>query len=217
MLYLFFDTETTGLPLNYKTPGFTHPENWPYIVQFSFILYDSARNKIITIYDEIVRLPPGIRNSNEASEIHGITDVMCEKRGVPIECALDNFLVAFELADRIIAHNYYFDINMIQAEMARNQMQDRIEIITSHPNKKYCTMLNSVNVCKIPSNWGYKWPKLIELHEHLFRVSPQNLHNSMNDVVVCMRNFFQLTEQLDITHKNRTVRKMMRPLLTVCG
>ncbi len=39
MLYLIFDTETTGLPKNYKAPV-SDSENWPRAVQLSWQLHD---------------------------------------------------------------------------------------------------------------------------------------------------------------------------------
>jgi uncharacterized protein YprB with RNaseH-like and TPR domain len=37
-MYLFFDTETTGLPKNWKAPV-TDLNNWPRLVQFAFLKY----------------------------------------------------------------------------------------------------------------------------------------------------------------------------------
>lgn len=37
-----------------------------------------------------------------------------------------------------------------------------------------------------------KFPKLSELHEHLFGYIPENLHNSLIDVLVCLRCFLKL-------------------------
>jgi len=40
-MYLFFDTETTGLPRNYKAPA-TDLANWPRLVQIAWLLADFA-------------------------------------------------------------------------------------------------------------------------------------------------------------------------------
>ncbi len=37
--YVFFDTETTGLPLNWKAPV-TELENWPRLIQLAYIVYN---------------------------------------------------------------------------------------------------------------------------------------------------------------------------------
>lgn len=44
-MYLFFDTETTGLPMNWKAP-ITDFNNWPRLVQLAFLTFDIDGNKI---------------------------------------------------------------------------------------------------------------------------------------------------------------------------
>ena len=44
-MYLFFDTETTGLPKNWKAPV-TDLSNWPRLVQLAYLLTDGERKKI---------------------------------------------------------------------------------------------------------------------------------------------------------------------------
>jgi hypothetical protein len=40
-MYLFIDTETTGLPKNYKAP--LHDlSNWPRLIQIAWLLYNST-------------------------------------------------------------------------------------------------------------------------------------------------------------------------------
>jgi hypothetical protein len=60
----------------------------------------------------------------------------------------------------------------------------------------YCTMKNSINLCNIPirPNSSYlKFPKLIELYKKLFEREPTlDLHNSLNDVYVCLECFYKL-------------------------
>ena len=44
-MYLFFDTETTGLTITWKAP-FSDLNNWPRLVQLAFLLYDADGNKV---------------------------------------------------------------------------------------------------------------------------------------------------------------------------
>jgi DNA polymerase III subunit epsilon len=44
-MYLFFDTETTGLPNNWKA-SVTDFNNWPRLVQLAYLHYDNDGNKI---------------------------------------------------------------------------------------------------------------------------------------------------------------------------
>ena len=42
-MYLFFDTETTGLPKNWKA-SVTDLNNWPRLVQLAYLFYDKNGN-----------------------------------------------------------------------------------------------------------------------------------------------------------------------------
>ena len=46
MKLIIFDTETTGLPKT-KNINIDYLYLWPYIVQFSYIIYDTEINKIL--------------------------------------------------------------------------------------------------------------------------------------------------------------------------
>jgi DNA polymerase III epsilon subunit-like protein len=53
-------------------------------------------------------------------------------------------------------------------------------------------MQESTAFCKIPGPYGYKWPKLMELHQKLFNEGFDGAHDAMNDVLACGRSFFEL-------------------------
>ena len=68
----------------------------------------------------------------------------------------------------------------------------------------YCTMQMGRNVCKIErltktGKTYFKSPKLIELYEHLFGMSPKDLHNSLVDTYVCLRCFVKLRFKFDLS------------------
>jgi DNA polymerase-3 subunit alpha len=44
-MYLFFDTETTGLPLDYKAP-LSDSDNRPRMVQIAWVIYDDDFNLV---------------------------------------------------------------------------------------------------------------------------------------------------------------------------
>lgn len=62
--YMFFDTETTGLPRNYKAPS-SDVNNWPRLVQLSWILTDKNYNVIST--NEFIVYPEGFTIPTAAS------------------------------------------------------------------------------------------------------------------------------------------------------
>jgi len=48
---------------------------------------------------------------------------------------------------------------------------------------------------KIPDpKWGYKWPKLQELHNHLFGESFEEAHNAMADIEATKKCFIELVK-----------------------
>jgi len=69
-MYLFFDTETTGLPRNWKAPV-TDLKNWPRLVQLAFLVYDEKGTQI-SAGDFIIK-PEGFKIPADVSLIHGIS------------------------------------------------------------------------------------------------------------------------------------------------
>jgi DNA polymerase III epsilon subunit-like protein len=217
MRVLVFDTETTGLP---KTKLLT-PEAvslWPYIVQFSYVIYDVSDNIITHIRDYIVKIPPHILIDEECTGIHGITNEISYSNGEDITEILLRFMGDFRKSDLIIGHNLHFDINMLKIEVLRQIQKLRFEQVEKEyftqflndlqrSNKYYCTMQSSVDLCGISAidkkgNPYTKFPKLVELHETLFGKMPRNLHNSLNDVLVCLRCYYKMENKVDLLEIN---------------
>lgn len=230
MRFLVFDTETTGLP---KTK-FISPFRinlWPHIVQFSYIIYDSLSNDIIESKDYIVRLNENIVISEEAVKIHGITNKKT-KNGVPINKIIKEFILQLKNVDMIIGHNINFDINMVKIELLRliNNITPQEQESPLEINYKYylhylinyknisCTLKESIEFCNIQTidaKWGnsyLKYPKLIELHEKLFNNSPNNLHNSFNDILITLRCYMKLKYDIDINETCESFKKYSKQL-----
>jgi DNA polymerase III epsilon subunit-like protein len=227
MKILVFDTETTGLS-KFKKVLPVQIDSWPYIVQFSYMMYD--KQSIEKVGDDIIKLPPGVVIPEETSKIHGITNEMCET-GVDISECLLKFAEYYSQADVIVAHNLSFDLNMITAELIRliysgketHHLVDYSKLLKSlsHPpeNKHYCTLQNSIVLCNIKAvnlagKEYTKFPTLSELHKELFQTIPVNLHNSLNDVVVCLRCYYMLDKKEDILEKNILLKNMYESLVT---
>ena len=241
MKILIFDTETTGLPKT-KDLDYSTLTLWPYIVQLSYLIYDTETYKLVKIRDHILKLPEPIQISAESTRIHGITNDESKKNGVFFESVVEEFYQDFEAADLIVAHNLKFDLNLIQVEIMRfmadhylaspsqsNQVKTRatikrekcfaslLKLLKTNDHLYYCTMQESVDLCnlkKTNSMGEYiKFPKLSELHETLFHQEPKHLHNSLNDILICLRCFCQLRYQYDVLEKNVNIKKKLNPLL----
>ena len=222
MLILCFDTETTGLPQG-RHISIYETEKWPHIVQLSFMVYDTEKKEVVQEYDEIVKIAENVELTPKSVEIHGITRDVIEKRGIPIEKALYAFKCALRTSDCSIGHNLSFDKRLLIVESIRNKGFDANDdsVVQLRFNKEFCTMLNSVDVCKIKmlrkdgsGSFYYKYPTLLELHEHLFQIKPHNAHDSKVDVIVCLRCYCKLALNYDLSRESRHFRRMYREFCT---
>lgn len=227
MLILVFDTETTGLPKS-KIINKDVLHLWPYIVQFSYIIFDTESKTLIKMKDCIIRIPDFITISEEVSRIHGITNDISLSKGVNIVDVLNEFFVDFSSVDYIVGHNVSFDLNMIRAELNRviinashveqvSEFQTHLTTINASTNI-YCTMKESITLCAIETKDKFgrtynKFPKLIELYQKLFNLTPNNLHNSLNDVIVCLRCFMKLKYDKDIVEYSPEVKRLIKEYL----
>ena len=182
--YLFFDTETTGLPKSWKAPV-TDLGNWPHIVQIAWALFDDKGTQI-ALCDYIIK-PEGFVIPESATAIHGISTEKAFKEGRPASEVLKEFSEMVRGAARLVAHNLDFDEKMVKVEFLRKGMPDALTKI-----QKICTMKSSTGYCKIPGPYGDKWPKLSELHIKLFEVDFEDQHNAAADVLCCAKCFFEL-------------------------
>ena len=94
-MYLFFDTETTGLPRRWGAPV-TETDNWPRMVQLAWIMCDEAGNRLES-RNAIVK-PEGYTIPEEVSKLHGITTAMALKDGLPLQEVLEDFAEQVEKA-----------------------------------------------------------------------------------------------------------------------
>jgi DNA polymerase III epsilon subunit-like protein len=187
-LVLVFDVETTGLLPKDPAPG-----NIPYIIQFSFVLYDRVGQTVVETYNEYVKIPSTIVLKTEITELTGISREMLEEHGIDIREALEAFYDAYQKADILVAHNIEFDWKMISMESAVHYPKLYEAFQSSKDSEKtyYCTMKNGTDLCQLKRTNSrgiyYKQPRLSELHQFLFGTIPEGLHNSMVDVNATLR------------------------------
>jgi len=81
MKVLVFDTETTGLPKD-RYASINDLEMWPYIVQLSYILYDTDSQKMLSCKDHIIKIDPSVDITEGSIAIHGITRTICQRKGI---------------------------------------------------------------------------------------------------------------------------------------
>ena len=186
-MFLIYDTETTGLPRDWKAP-LTDSDNWPRLVQLAWQLHD-AKGTLISRGNHIVK-PDGFTIPFTSAKIHGITTERAEADGIPLSEVLAAFDVDLARAQYVMGHNIEFDVNIVGAEYHR--LTQDLEKLTSKP------VIDSKNeateFCAIPGGRGgrFKWPTLTELHVKLFDHGFGEAHDAAYDVDATAKCFFEL-------------------------
>jgi len=183
-MYLFFDTETTGIPCDWKAPV-TDLSNWPRMVQIAWILSDDNGNQIES--DDFIIKPEGYTIPADVVRVHGITTEMALREGRTLTTVLQIFNSLINQADFLVAHNMNFDEKIAGAEFLRIGMSNPIPA-----KRKICTMESTTDFCAIPGRYGYKWPKLAELYYKLFNDEFEGAHNAASDISATAKCFWEL-------------------------
>ena len=161
-MYLIFDTETTGLPLNWNAP-LSNFDNWPRCVQIAWQIHD-IEGKLVSVKNYIIK-PDGYDIPYNATKIHGISNEIANEKGIPLKEVLNYFLDDVKKSKFLIGHNVLFDKNIVGSELLRIGLENIISDFPSIDTKDVST-----NYCALPGGKGgkYKWPNLSELHVKLF-------------------------------------------------
>jgi DNA polymerase III epsilon subunit-like protein len=192
-MYLFFDTETTGLPKNWKAPV-SEVDNWPRMVQLAFLVFfQSGENEtpngepVPVIERNFIIKPDGFTIPEDVSRIHGITHERAMDEGWALREVLEEFHAQVIVNQTVVAHNVSFDRAIVGSEFIRAGMEDVL-----HGKDRVCTMMKTTKFCNLPGKYGPKWPKLSELHEKLFGHTFEEAHNASVDINATAKCFFEL-------------------------
>ena len=189
-MFLIFDTETTGLPRNYKAP-LTDFDNWPRMVQIAWQLHDSKGNLINN--NSIIIKPEGYTIPFNAVQIHGITNERATEEGQDLKTVLQEFVTIVNQTTYLCGHNIEFDNNIIGSELLRCGLDNLLA------TKPFIDTKNDETTayCALPGGRGgkFKWPTLGELYKKLFNSSFEEAHNAAFDVLATGKVFFEIIKR----------------------
>ena len=187
---LFFDTETTGLPVTkgwgqYFEPMFTSYYDDSRMIELAYVIYD-ANKQIIKSISYIIR-PNGFVINN--SEFHGITTDDAKEFGVDIQDVLQEFKSDLADTDMIVGHNINFDLHIIMSECYRTNNNDFVDLaIKLKTINKTCTM----EIGKEYMKEHKKFPKLVELYRYLFNKPIEQKHRALSDTRICADCYYKM-------------------------
>lgn len=186
MNVLFFDTETTGVPI-WREPS--DSEGQPHLVEIAAKLCEIKENKLNVVDEfEAIIKPNGWDIPKEVSDIHGITMEKALEEGIEEKEAVKKFIELHASSDLRAGHNISFDDRILRIAFKRYFTDVLAEFYKSQP--KFCTMWESLNICKLPPTKamlarnmkGYKKPSLAEAYKHFTGKEMENAHRAMADV-----------------------------------
>ena len=198
-----FDLETTGLINGYHAK-YTDLDAFrnARIIQIAMLVYDFAideqqdshgsndipqsTHKLVKTYYYTI-LPDDfiIRNKH----IHNISQQYAIENGIPFKKVIMDMYCILKSIDIIVAHNIGFDFPILQSELHRygfDELNQKLNTVAL-----YCTMANTAKLLKIGPS-PYKWPKLAELHDYLFKGKTYNKHNALLDVKTLAKCFWKM-------------------------
>lgn len=186
---LFYDTETSGLPLFDKP---SEDPRQPHIVQLGVVLVDIDTDKTLASVDVIIR-PDGWVIPEEVAKVHGITTEMAMDLGIPEGAAVEMLLELWRpAAPRLrIGHNESFDARITRIALMRfcdDPLADQWKA-----GRAECTAVMTTKLCALPPTEAmlragrnnFKTPKLVEAYRHVFGRELQNAHTAMADAQAC--------------------------------
>lgn len=191
---LFYDTETTGLPL-WNLPS-EHPEQ-PRVTQLAGLLCNEETGEDLQQMSMII-LPDGWTIPDEVAALTGITTERAHAEGVPAEVVVGHFIDMWKESNLRCGHNESFDMRMLRIELMRHPLYS-MESIGAPPvpfadywktAPAYCTQGNSVKILNLPPTEKMlkarrnhpKSPNLGEAYQFFTGKPLEGAHDAMVDV-----------------------------------
>ena len=192
-MYVFLDTETTGVPTS-RSAMPASVRQWSRLVQIAWAAYDGP-GSCLAVEAHLV-YPTDFAIPAATTRIHGISTARAKSEGMALGWVMDRFLRAMREHGRIlVGHNVGFDRNVIAAEMYRLGYSKATVEMEFCATRHLCLMTTTATYCRLPGRFGKaKYPTLAELHRKLFGDTPRLCHTAPADVETSARCFFRLRE-----------------------
>lgn len=174
MKHLVFDTETTGLPRN----TLRQDDKQPRVIEFAGILWDDDDD---SEQEHTWLINPGIPIEPDAMKAHKITNEMVASEP-PFSKYAPAIRALLILADRVVAHNLFFDMHVLSCEFRRSHTAQ-----VTWP-RGVCTVEATEHLT------GFRL-KLPLLYHRLFDEEFKEAHRALPDTRALLRCYKELRKQ----------------------
>ena len=211
-LALFYDTETTGFPVNGMPLAVQ-----PHIVQLAWVLARIPnRGEMVEVgsSNAILCLPDGADVSEGAERVHGISKYMTAECGIEPFVALHMLFEAANRATVRVAHNQQFDDRLLGFAVGREnraECQDLKPLYYAFDDVPgLCTQALSTPIVNLSptrrmiqaGRHHAKTAKLEEAYRHFTGQEMAGAHDAMADVRGTMTVFQHLIEAAERADEN---------------
>lgn len=194
-LLLFYDTETTGLPLWSEPSG---GDDQPHIVQLAAALVDEGERRVESMINLVVR-PLEWDIPDEVVKIHGIDAEVAYRIGVDEPLVVQTFFELFDRSDVRVAHNERFDARILRIALKR-YLPESADAWKA--GDAYCTQSRSTPIVKEPPTDAmmaagrkhHKTASLQDAYKFFTGKTFKNAHNGLADVRACIAVYFGIKD-----------------------
>lgn len=185
---LFVDTETSGLPTDWRQP-YAVAGNWPHIAQLAWVVYTRDGRRVKT-ENHYLQIPAGVM-SRASQRIHGLTPEFLQEHGeaaAPVMQLLHDDLLRYH--PLVVGHFMELDFHMIGAGFYRVGLPNPLGELPT-----FCTMTTTARFVR---HTRQRYLPLGELYQRLFGRPLRRQHNAAVDAEATADCFFELWRHGDI-------------------
>lgn len=191
-MYFVFDTETSGLPRG-RQPNFRDDDAYA-TCRIVSIAWQILSPTFEVMEEEYFLIKPiNFTIPQDAINIHGITNEYAQEHGHEFATKIEIIWEALQKCTHLVGHNISFDFGVLLHELSmhRSHSMGKASINKLFEMQRVCTMLTGKRYIKMK-----KFPKLIELHAHLFDGAQlEGAHNAQVDTNCCVKCFKYMMEK----------------------
>lgn len=198
---LVVDTESSGLPKNWKAP-YDQMDNWPFVVQLSWFVFQ-WNGTLVKKEDHYIANSDYVIEPS-ARAIHHISDEILVEKGEERQSVLDIYSAdLLQYKPIIVGHFVELDFHLINVEYNRIGKKDNP--LLGLP--LFCTMQASARLPQMNVN---RQLRLVDLYRYFFSEEQPFPHNALYDAEAAARCFFQMRDIIPLTREDVIKQKPVR-------
>lgn len=179
MMILAFHVATSGL-VQYKDANnvsirSNHPSQ-PHIVELAAKLVDTETGEVEQEIDQVV-MPDGWVSGQKAIDVHGISNEMANKTGMPEKDVVAQYLALWQSADIRVSHSISFFNRIIRIGLKRFHPDVIADEVWKDKELYYCTKTNA------DCGKANKLPDVYQAYTGQILKGPRNAMDNVNAIL----------------------------------